>query len=66
MINMIKTSSQGSPLNKIIPHIQKIEDINAYTTSHTHDTDADGFVLQINDAELKRYAIMAMEISQGF
>lgn len=66
MIEMIRNSPSGSPLQKIIPHLSKIEDVNAYTTSHTHDTDADGSIQEIRDAELKRYAILALDIVRGF
>jgi wobble nucleotide-excising tRNase len=64
MIKLIKESQEGNPLRKMMPNIQKIEDINGYTTSHTHDTDADGNVQKINDAELKRFASLAMEVVQ--
>jgi wobble nucleotide-excising tRNase len=66
MISMIRSAPSGSPLQKIIPHLKKIGDINAYTTAHTHDTDADGTLQQINDTELKRCALLAMDIAQGF
>jgi len=66
MIELIRSSPQGNPLTKIKPHLQKIEDINSYTTAHTHDTNADGSILQINDVELKHYALLAMDIAQGF
>lgn len=66
MISIIKESPQNSPLRKIMPSLPKIEEINGYTTSHTHDTDANGSVPQINDAELKRYAILALDLVWGF
>jgi wobble nucleotide-excising tRNase len=66
MIRLIKESSPDSPLRKIVPHLPKIERINSYTTTHTHDTNANGAIQQINDVELKRYAIDAMVIVQGF
>ncbi len=66
MIELIRASSGDNPLVKIQPHLQIIEEINAYTTSHTHDTNAEGLLPQINDAELKRYAVLALNIAQGF
>jgi wobble nucleotide-excising tRNase len=65
MIDMIDRSPSTSPLARSKVHLPMIRELNAYTSSHIHDTSASDTVQNISDIELKKYAKFALDLAQG-
>jgi wobble nucleotide-excising tRNase len=66
MIGLIRDSQPGTLLSKVKPLLPQLNEINVYTTRLTHGTDGDASEQQINDAELRHFAELAIEFIHGF
>ena len=65
MIDIIDGSQTTSPLSRAKVHVQKLKELNVYTSKHIHDTSLVDSVQQISDTELNNYAKFALELAQG-
>jgi wobble nucleotide-excising tRNase len=65
MIEAIRTSRPEEPLYGIRQKLKDLEDINDFATDFTHDSEADGSLQQLDDAQLKLYAERALKIARG-
>ena len=65
MIEAIRTCKPGDPLQGMKSKEEELADINDFATDFTHDTDADGSLQKLDDAQLKNYAMRALAIARG-
>jgi wobble nucleotide-excising tRNase len=65
MIEAIRTCKPGDPLEVMKPKEEDLDDINDFATDFTHDSEADGSLWELDDAQLKNYAKRALAIARG-
>ena len=65
MIEAIRACKPGDPLEGMKPKEEDLDDINEFATDFTHDSEADGSLQELDDAQLKNYAKRALAIARG-
>jgi hypothetical protein len=64
-LGVIRTCKPGDSLEGIKSKEEDLDDINDFATDFTHDSEADGSLQELDDAQLKNYAKRALAIARG-
>lgn len=65
MIEAIRNCKPGAALEGMKPKLQDLTQVNEYATEFTHDTEAEGSLQQLDDAQLLRHVRLALTIARG-
>ena len=65
MIEAIRTCKPEDTLEGMKLKLQDLTQVNDYATAFTHDTEADGSLQQLDDAQLLKHARLALAIARG-
>lgn len=65
MIEAIRTCKPEDALEGMKLKLQDLTQVNDYATDFTHDTEADGSLQRLDDAQLLKHARLALAIARG-